>query len=202
MNTQRCLKIAERMNALLLNELGQGVDGLRMVAEPLYARDVLLVCDAMPGTELADLARHFRVAGTEKTQPRAAPSPPAAGTGRDGAKADSRRGKRSPTRDNARSNTHSNARDTPRDKTRNGTGQGQENGPERAQAQAHGGNAGTVGTPGFGTSIWSRIASGFGLTTPGDPSSPDSQPETAAGAAAQPPQERWFSPSRWRAGSK
>ena len=35
MNTRRCLKIAERMNALLLHELGQGVDELRMVAEPL-----------------------------------------------------------------------------------------------------------------------------------------------------------------------
>jgi hypothetical protein len=93
MNTRHCLKIAERMDALLLPELGQGVDSLRMVAEPLYARDVLLVCDAMPGTELAQLARQYRVAATEPAQVEATPSRaapggpvtrPAAGQGRDG----------------------------------------------------------------------------------------------------------------------
>ena len=78
MNTRRCLKIAERMDALLLPELGQGVDSLRMVAEPLYARDVLLVCDAMPGTELATLARQFRVAANETSQSEATPSRSAA----------------------------------------------------------------------------------------------------------------------------
>jgi hypothetical protein len=82
MNTRRCLKIAERMNALLLHELGQGVDGLRMVAEPLYARDVLLVCDAMPGTELATLAQQYRVAATEPAQASAAPARAAAGAPR------------------------------------------------------------------------------------------------------------------------
>jgi hypothetical protein len=33
-----------------------------MLAEPLYARDVLLVCEALPGTELAELAPKFRQA--------------------------------------------------------------------------------------------------------------------------------------------
>ena len=83
MNTRRCLKIAERMDALLLPELGQGVDSLRMVAEPLYARDVLLVCDALPGTEGATLAQQFRMAADEKPENQgsaAAPSrPPSAG---------------------------------------------------------------------------------------------------------------------------
>lgn len=60
MNTRHCLKIAGRINALLVRELGQGIDPTRMVAEPLYARDVLLVCAAMPGTELAELAPRFR----------------------------------------------------------------------------------------------------------------------------------------------
>ena len=81
MNTRNCLKIADRMSALLQRELGQGVDGLRMVAESLYARDVLLVCDAMPGTEGATLAQQFRMAASEKPpDSAAAPSrPPSAG---------------------------------------------------------------------------------------------------------------------------
>ncbi len=62
MNTRRCLKIAGRINALLVRELGQGIDPARMLAEPLYARDVLLVCEALPGSELAELAPKFRLA--------------------------------------------------------------------------------------------------------------------------------------------
>ena len=60
MNTRHCLKIVSRMNMLLLHELGEGVDPVRMLAEPVYALDVLLVCDAMRGTELAELAARFR----------------------------------------------------------------------------------------------------------------------------------------------
>ena len=55
-------KIAKRMDALLQRELGQGVDVPRMLAQPLYARDVLLVCDAMPESDLAMLAQQFREA--------------------------------------------------------------------------------------------------------------------------------------------
>ena len=62
MNTRRCLKIAGRINALLVREMGQGIDPARMLAEPLYARDVLLVCEALPGSELAELAPRFRLA--------------------------------------------------------------------------------------------------------------------------------------------
>ena len=60
MNTRRCLKIAGRINTLLVREMGQGIDPARMLAEPLYARDVLLVCEALPGSELAELATQFR----------------------------------------------------------------------------------------------------------------------------------------------
>jgi len=174
MNTKRCLKTAERMNALLLHEFGQGVDGLRMVAEPLYARDVLLVCDAMPGTELAALAQQFRVAATEKAQPLAAPPPPAAGAARG-----SRQGKRSPSRVDTRTDTRGAHR--------------------RGAESAADADSGAPSGSSFGASIWSRIASGFGLTNPGGPASPDSQPEAASGRG-QPPQRRWFSPSRWRVG--
>jgi hypothetical protein len=65
MNTSRCLTIAERINAQLLRELQQGVDAERMLRDPLYTRDVLLVCDAFTGSDLASLAGHFRSAMAE-----------------------------------------------------------------------------------------------------------------------------------------
>jgi hypothetical protein len=62
MDTRRCFRIADRINAGLQSELGQGIERERMVHEPLYARDVLLVCEALRGSELARHARQFRVA--------------------------------------------------------------------------------------------------------------------------------------------
>ncbi len=75
MNTRRCLRIAERMHVLLLDAVGHGIDARRMVDDSLYARDVVLVCDAMPGTELASLALHYRTALAEApdTAPRSHP---------------------------------------------------------------------------------------------------------------------------------
>ena len=55
------MQVATRIHFELLRELGQGVDIERMLKQPRYARDVLLVCDAYPGTELADLAMRFRL---------------------------------------------------------------------------------------------------------------------------------------------
>jgi hypothetical protein len=66
MNTSRCLKIAERLHTLLLAELGVGLDAERMVEDPLYARDVLLVADAYRSHDLATLAAHFRAGAAEK----------------------------------------------------------------------------------------------------------------------------------------
>ena len=54
------LKIARRIGALLEPEIGVGVDSQRMLDDPRYARDVLLVCDAHVGHELAQLASWFR----------------------------------------------------------------------------------------------------------------------------------------------
>ena len=54
--------IAESISRLLERDLGQGVDARRMLNDPLYARDVLLVCEAEPGSELDQLARRFRKA--------------------------------------------------------------------------------------------------------------------------------------------
>ena len=74
MNTRRCYKIADRLNAGLQRELGQGIDRDLMVHQALYARDVLLVCDALRGSELAQLARAFRAA---KEAPEPTPEHPA-----------------------------------------------------------------------------------------------------------------------------
>jgi hypothetical protein len=59
-NADLRLKIAQRIHELLQRELAQGIEVPRMLAQPLYARDVLLVCDAVRGSELATLAQQFR----------------------------------------------------------------------------------------------------------------------------------------------
>lgn len=65
MNHARLLRIANRIHLLLMRDLGQGIDVQRMLREPLYQRDVLLVCDAFVGSDLASLAQHFRSAQAE-----------------------------------------------------------------------------------------------------------------------------------------
>lgn len=65
MNESRLLRIANRINLLLVRQLGQGIDVKRLINEPLYARDVLLVCEAEPGSDLDSLGRHFRIALVE-----------------------------------------------------------------------------------------------------------------------------------------
>lgn len=60
MNLHPGQALAERMNLLLQQAVGCGVDAQRMLHDPLYARDVLLVCDAHRGSELAALAQQYR----------------------------------------------------------------------------------------------------------------------------------------------
>jgi hypothetical protein len=74
MNTRRCLKISIRMNGLLRRELGEGIEPARMLADPLYARDVLLVCDALRGSELAELAARLRRAMAAESDASGPPS--------------------------------------------------------------------------------------------------------------------------------
>jgi hypothetical protein len=70
MDKQRCLKVALRISARLQSELGEGIDAQRMLSDALYQRDVLLVCDALVGTELQRLAGSFRRAfSLEKPSP-------------------------------------------------------------------------------------------------------------------------------------
>lgn len=56
------LQIATKIHFFLMRELGRGIDVEQMLAQPRYARDVLLVCDACRGTELAELAAAYRQA--------------------------------------------------------------------------------------------------------------------------------------------
>lgn len=74
MNARRCLKIASRIGTLLEQEIGVGVDAMRMLTERLYMRDVLLVCDAHRGHELAELASWFRRSAAEAPADAAPPS--------------------------------------------------------------------------------------------------------------------------------
>jgi len=75
MNARRCLKIAQRIHWLLVREMGDGIDAERMLSDALYARDVLLVCDAMREHELATLSPRFRRAMEAEPHPDDAPRP-------------------------------------------------------------------------------------------------------------------------------
>ncbi len=48
-----------------MRELGQGIDVKQMLNSALYARDVLLVCQAYPDSELPALGRQFSRAAAE-----------------------------------------------------------------------------------------------------------------------------------------
>jgi hypothetical protein len=58
--TNRRLQLATRIHYALLREIGQGIDVGSLLKHPLYARDVLLVCDACTGHDLRRLATAFR----------------------------------------------------------------------------------------------------------------------------------------------
>ena len=56
------LQLAQRIHQLLLREIDHAIEVERLLADPRYARDVLLVCDAVPGGELQPLVSLFREA--------------------------------------------------------------------------------------------------------------------------------------------
>ena len=64
-STNRRLQLATRIHYALRRETGIGIDVGRLLKQPLYARDVLLVCDACSGHDLPRLARAFRGAMQE-----------------------------------------------------------------------------------------------------------------------------------------
>lgn len=72
MDNQLRLHVANRIHLGLMRELGQGIDVKQMLGSALYARDVLLVCQACQDSELRRLGEQFRQASTEPNAGRAA----------------------------------------------------------------------------------------------------------------------------------
>jgi hypothetical protein len=70
MDPQLRRQLAHRIHLALMRELGQGIDVRQMLGSTLYARDVLLVCRAYPGTELRRLGEQFRQATAELNERR------------------------------------------------------------------------------------------------------------------------------------
>ena len=66
--SQSRLQIATRIHTLMLRDVGHGIEVEHMLTRDRYARDVLLVCEALRGTELAALAQQFRVASAQLTR--------------------------------------------------------------------------------------------------------------------------------------
>ena len=67
--------IVSRIDLQLRRHLGQAVDAHRAVSDTRYAKDMLLVCDAMEGTELPQLAMQFREADEHMIAARRALAP-------------------------------------------------------------------------------------------------------------------------------
>ena len=54
------LQIAQLLHPMLQREIGHAIEIERLLGDPRYARDVLLVCDALPDSALRALAAAFR----------------------------------------------------------------------------------------------------------------------------------------------
>lgn len=67
--------IVSRIDLQLRRHLGQAVDAHRAVSDTRYAKDMLLVCDAMEDTELPQLAAQFRQVDEQMTAARRALAP-------------------------------------------------------------------------------------------------------------------------------
>jgi hypothetical protein len=67
--------IVSRIDLQLRRHLGQAIDTQRAVSDTRYAKDVLLVCDAMEGTDLPQLASQFRQADEQIIAARRALAP-------------------------------------------------------------------------------------------------------------------------------
>ncbi len=54
------LQLAQRIYQVLVREIDHAIEVERLLTDARYARDVLLVCDALPGSEAPPLAMQFR----------------------------------------------------------------------------------------------------------------------------------------------
>ena len=59
------LRVAQHLHVAMRRWLGHGIDIERMVGSELYARDVLLVCDASKDPALMELAQRYRACGMQ-----------------------------------------------------------------------------------------------------------------------------------------
>jgi hypothetical protein len=71
------LQLAQRIHQLLVREIDHAIEVERLLTDARYARDVLLVCDALAGSEAPSLAAQFRLMPTLLPMPAAS----AAGAG-------------------------------------------------------------------------------------------------------------------------
>ena len=150
------LQIAERIHALLLREIDFAIDIQRLLGDARYARDVLLVCDAVPGGELVPLAALLR----EATRPGAAPAAAAPRSRPAGPARPSPAAAPAAAEPPARSERHAD------DDWLDTLGGGRRR-SDRRPAEAPGGHARRA-------TDWSRDTSGFGVTQPPiDPTVPD-----------------------------
>ncbi|MEO5734126.1 MAG: hypothetical protein ABIN96_09765 [Rubrivivax sp.] len=62
LDTALCLDLAGRIDLLLQQSIGVGIEPERLLQDSRYARDVLLVCDALDDGAGPQLARDFRAA--------------------------------------------------------------------------------------------------------------------------------------------
>jgi hypothetical protein len=67
--------IATRIDLQLRRHLGHPLDVARALRDASYIKDALLVCDAMVGTDLPQLAKQFRVADEQASAARRALGP-------------------------------------------------------------------------------------------------------------------------------
>ena len=55
------LQLAQRIHQALVHEIDHAIEVERLLTDARYARDVLLVCDALAGSEAPSLAAQFRL---------------------------------------------------------------------------------------------------------------------------------------------
>lgn len=81
MHSPQRLRLANCIRAGLQRELGETIDTRRLLDDGLYARDVLLVCDAFVDKDLALLSAQWRRIDAEPAAPPSQRLPPALQSG-------------------------------------------------------------------------------------------------------------------------
>ena len=75
------LQLAQRIRQVLVREIDHAIEVDRLLTDARYARDVLLVCDALAGGEAPSLAAQFRLMPMPMPMPATATAAAAAAAG-------------------------------------------------------------------------------------------------------------------------